>query len=161
MDAHNPAVAAQTALSPADLARVAENPKMLTDTARKMLLINMSAMHARMRDPNTPVGQRQSWMDFLAKLGDVYPKASAQVVPGAGFSVNIVLGNNQSTQTKFTANIDAVESEVKEVQDKQFTETMDSLQASLQKLTPPDNSTPSSTPAAPAPGNAEFEVADE
>ena len=93
MDANNPAVASQTAISPADLERVAKDPTLLTETARKMLAVQMVTMHKRAADPNMPIGQRQSWMEFLAKIGDAVPKQNAVLAggPGAGFSVQIIM----------------------------------------------------------------------
>lgn len=101
MDANNPAVAQQTALSPADLERIAKDPTVLTETSRKMLAVQMMTMHRRMADPTVPIGQRQSWMDFLAKLGDAMPKQAANGigVSGPGFSVQIVLTQPTANST--------------------------------------------------------------
>lgn len=93
MDANNPAVSQHTRITPADLAEIGKNPAILSETARKMLALNMMVMHDRMKDVTVPIGQRQQWMDFLSKLGDAIPKQNAGAigVSGPGFSVQIVM----------------------------------------------------------------------
>ena len=97
MDNTNPAVRKQTLISPALLEEVEHNPKVIKKISAKLLLVQIDATHQRMRDPNTPLGLRLQFIDHLAKLSDAYPKANlpAVAVPGAGFSVNIIMGPNE------------------------------------------------------------------
>ena len=96
MEQTNPAVQQQTLISPALLEEIETNPKAIATLSKKMLLVQVDAVHRRMRDPNTPVGQRLQFIDIRAKLGDAYPKAAAvAVAPGAGFSVNIIMAPNE------------------------------------------------------------------
>lgn len=94
MDQSNPAVEQQMHLSPAILAMLDEDKTILPTTARKMLFVQMSELHKRFKDVNAPIGQRQAFADFLAKIADAYPKTNAPAVaPGSGFSVNIIMGS--------------------------------------------------------------------
>ena len=101
MDQNSPAVLQQTNIPPALLEAVETDPRLLGAIARKMLAVQMDALHKRLRDPNTPIGQRQAFADFLAKVGDAYPKANAMVTaPGSGFSVNIIMNGVPVSATK-------------------------------------------------------------
>lgn len=107
MDVNNPAVTKHTNLSPADLEKIGKDPSLLTFTARKMLAIQMMTTHDRMKDVNIPLGQRQSWMEFLSRVGDVVPRQSAGGVGvlGPGFSVQIVMNapsSGPATTATFT-----------------------------------------------------------
>ena len=100
MNEENPAVQQRMAVPPAMLEEVERDPKVLTNLARKMLLIQMDAIHNKLRDPAIPMGQRLSWADSLAKIGDVYPKASVQGTgSGSNFSVNILLSGQPSSRS--------------------------------------------------------------
>lgn len=107
MDTSNPAVSSQIKVSPADLQEVIENKNYLPTQAKKMLLVQIAAIHDRLRDPNVGVGPRQAFADFLAKLADAYPKASVQGVAGngVGFSVNIVLEAPSAKPPAITAEV--------------------------------------------------------
>lgn len=100
MNEQNPAVAQQLAVPPAMLEAVEKDPRVLSGVARKMLLVQMDAIHRRLRDPNAPIGQRQAFADFLAKVGDAVPKASSQGAVAAGVSINVVFGDNAAAAAK-------------------------------------------------------------
>jgi len=89
------------------LEQVEKDPKLLSAVARKMLLVQMDAIHRKLRDPNAPLGQRQAFAEFLAKVGDAYPKAATAQQAGPGFSVNIVFGGDK--QLSAPVQVQAVE----------------------------------------------------
>lgn len=100
MDPQNPAVLQHTSVPPSLLEEVEKDPKVLTRIGRKMLLIQMDAIHRKLSDPNIGLGQRQAFAEFLAKLSDAYPKASTAVAPGSGFSVNIIMGDSKPSSVR-------------------------------------------------------------
>lgn len=91
MDDKNPAVAAQTRIPPAMLEAVAKDPKTLTELARKLLLKRIDRMETVLGKPDTPFSHHLQHAEFLSKIGDVVPKASAGGASGPGFYVNFVV----------------------------------------------------------------------
>jgi hypothetical protein len=91
---------------------LAADPKKMSHHYRKLVLVHTNVLHGKMRDPAVPVSQRLQFAEFLAKIGDAVPKATAmQSSPGAGFSVNIVFGNSETPQvtTKDMGTIELVD----------------------------------------------------
>lgn len=119
MDLDNPAVLAQTGLSPAMLEDIAKDPKALTGPMRKLLFVTIDNIHMLMKDPKVPMTQRLAYAELLAKLGDAIPKQAALGAgagAGPGFSVEIVF-NSPRPGASFPAPkaevVDVLASEVK------------------------------------------------
>lgn len=91
MDDQNPAVAAQTRIPPAMLEAVAKDPRQLTELSRKLLLVRIDKIHRLLNKPEAPASAQMQFAEFLAKVGDVIPKASAGGNAGPGFYVNFIV----------------------------------------------------------------------
>lgn len=97
MDEQNPAVAAQTRIPPALLEEVGNDPRELERWVRKLYLVNMDKLQRLMKAQDIPISQRMAWLEHLAKYGGLGQAKAAPVAAGSGFSVQIVL-NNQNQQ---------------------------------------------------------------
>jgi hypothetical protein len=119
MDSANPAVTQRTAITPAMLEEVEKDAAPISAMARKMLLVQIDALHYKFRDLDAPIGQRQAFAEFLAKVGDAMPKASnTPLLAGSGFSVNIIMSQPppaQSAPAKPTAAVEIVDVAAKQV----------------------------------------------
>ena len=71
MNPNNPAVSSQVAITPAMLEAVASDPKVMTKKARQIAMVQMQYIHDMLRDPNIPLGQRMSFFETTAKIGDL------------------------------------------------------------------------------------------
>ena len=113
MDLENAAVSRQLTVPPAALEGVKEDPTVLRDTARVMLLVQMSQLNTRLSAPDAPLGAKQAFADSLAKLGDVLPKATAPNAGGSKFSVKIMLNSAAQTPSLVIENepTEAIEAE--------------------------------------------------
>lgn len=107
MDQNNPAVTTLTDMSPALLADLGDNPALLKGIATVMAAVQLEALHRISNNPSTPTGQRIQIFEATTKVAELgaYGKASQQVTPGTGFSVNIIMNN---TPTKLETSVPVV-----------------------------------------------------
>lgn len=78
------------------LEAVAKDPRQLTELSRKLLLMRIDRIHRTLNRPETPASLQLQFAEFLAKVGDVMPKASAAGgTGGPGFYVNFIVKKPQ------------------------------------------------------------------
>lgn len=77
------------------LEAVAKDPRQLSELSRKLLLVRIDRIHRLLNKPEAPASQQMQFAEFLAKVGDVMPKASAGGNAGPGFYVNFIVKKPQ------------------------------------------------------------------
>ncbi|NVN99240.1 MAG: hypothetical protein HXX17_07950 [Geobacteraceae bacterium] len=90
MDQENPAISDQLIVPPTLLAAAAKDPKVISEQARKLLLVELAITGDLFKNPQVPMGQRLTYLDLLTKLSGVVTAAAAPVAQGPGFQVQIV-----------------------------------------------------------------------
>jgi len=92
MNLDNPAISAQLAMPPALLEEFIQNPKAFRAHHLKMLAVHADVVHMKLKDPSVGIAQRIQFMEFLAKISDILPKAAqaANASAGPGLTVKIV-----------------------------------------------------------------------
>ena len=63
--------------------------------AQAMAFVALQDAFDKVVEDETALKLKMEFVELAAKLGDLQPKQNAQVVPGAGFSVQIVLSGQQ------------------------------------------------------------------
>ena len=94
MDRDNAAVSQHTKITPAMLQKLAADPAQFGPWVRAILADHIDEFDTliQTRPELITTGQRMEFMQFLAKLGDAFPKALAgAALPGSGFSISINL----------------------------------------------------------------------
>lgn len=77
------------------LEAVAKDPRQLSELSRKLLLVRIDKIHRLLNKPDAPASAQMQFAEFLAKVGDVMPKAAAGGSAGPGFYVNFIVKKPQ------------------------------------------------------------------
>lgn len=90
MDYDNPAVSTELSAPPVLLQALEKDPNILRTWAKKVLFFHLTEAHDYIRNNDIPFRQWLEFMDFTAKIADMYPRpAAAQAVGGGGFNIVI------------------------------------------------------------------------
>ncbi len=102
-DLTNPAVAKHTAMPPALIEAIQEDPALIQPIARAMGAINLNNLFVKVTHPDASITQQMEFQRLVNKLGRLEPEATV-AAPGAGFSITI---NIPDTATSKATTIEA------------------------------------------------------
>ena len=114
----NPATAPFTGMPPALLADLHDNPDRLQPIARAMGAINLEQMFQYVsRNPDCTFAQRLAFQELVNKMGRLLPEPKAAPQGGSGFSLKIVVGNDQQIELHAAQEAPAIESTAVHISD--------------------------------------------